>query len=157
MGRRGPQPQPNKLKLLRGNPGKRKIPKEPEPTLGIPDRPDFLNDVAIAEWDRVVPELYGLGLLALVDGSSLAAYCQSYARYVEAEEFLNVNGSTYETVRKDGSLHYAKFPQVEISRQSAQAMHRFAAAFGLNPSSRSGLAVKLQEDQSDAFTEFETG
>jgi phage terminase small subunit len=60
----GPRPTPLRLKLLRGNPGKRVIrdgfepPQTPEP----PDPPSFLTGYALEEWHRIAPGLclYGL-------------------------------------------------------------------------------------------------
>jgi hypothetical protein len=46
---------PTQLKLLRGNPGKRAIPPEPQPLRPdeIPDPPNFLLDDAKDEWRRL--------------------------------------------------------------------------------------------------------
>ena len=84
---RGPRPQPVKLKLLRGNPGQRRIgqvfepPKPPRP----PDPPAFLSGEALAEWHRVVPSLMLFGLLQETDTMVLAAYCVSAARWKDVE------------------------------------------------------------------------
>src|SRR5262245_55838932 len=83
-------PTPTYLKLLRGNPGKRPIRPEPEPSVppSLPPPPDFLTDEARAEWARIAPELFRLKLLTIVDIGPLAAYCQSFARWIEAERLL---------------------------------------------------------------------
>ncbi len=72
---RGRKPDPTKLKLLKGNPGKRAIKNEPEPEVCIPDPPDHLDDVAVGEWNRIAPQLEQLGLLSDIDMVALAMYC----------------------------------------------------------------------------------
>jgi phage terminase small subunit len=47
MGLRGPAPKPTAIKRLEGNPGKRKLNEmEPKMTVGVPECPDHLDDVA---------------------------------------------------------------------------------------------------------------
>jgi P27 family predicted phage terminase small subunit len=84
---RGRKPQPTALRRARGNPGKRAYnDAEPQPPKDLPDCPPHLSDVARAEWDRVAETLHDMGVLATVDRAALAAYCQAYGRWVEAEE-----------------------------------------------------------------------
>ena len=84
---RGRKPQPTALRRARGNPGKRAYNEaEPQPPKDLPDCPPHLSDVARAEWDRVAVTLHDIGVLTKVDRAALAAYCQAYGRWVEAEE-----------------------------------------------------------------------
>src|SRR5919108_3560121 len=100
MGRRGPAPTPTALKLLLGNPGKRPLPKgDPRPTPGVPPCPSWLEGEARKEWRRITPELRALGLLTAVDRAALAAYCQSYARWRQAEEVLSRRGLVVELAK----------------------------------------------------------
>ena len=58
----GPPPTPTNLKLLRGNPGKRKLnTNEPDPAPAIPPCPGHLDKVAKKEWRRISKELLALG------------------------------------------------------------------------------------------------
>lgn len=157
MGRRGPAPKPTNLKLLQGNPGKRQINKnEPKPTVEVelPKPPAFLSRFAKAEWKRIVPELKKLGLLTVVDYMALAAYCQNYHRWVEAEKAIRVRGKfTYETDK--GNL--VQIPEVGIANQAMKLMKDFAKEFGLTPSSRTSLHLENPEDAKDPFMEFLSG
>ena len=85
------QKVPTHLKLLRGNPGKRPIKPEPEPSVPDtpPEPPDFLSEDAVNEWWRVAPELHALGLLTELDVAPFAAYCDAYARWITAERLLS--------------------------------------------------------------------
>jgi phage terminase small subunit len=84
----GPRPMPIPLRVLRGNPSKRPVPRyfEPERPAEPPERPSFLTGYARAEWDRIAAGLHVLGLLTAGDVTPLAAYCTSYQRWRAAVE-----------------------------------------------------------------------
>jgi phage terminase small subunit len=87
----GPRPTPTHLKLLRGNPSKRPINKDepaPEIPAAIPEPPDFLMPSAKDEWHRLAEGLRRLGLLTTLDTSVFAVYCETFARWKQAEELL---------------------------------------------------------------------
>ncbi len=96
MGRRGPPPKPTHLKAVTGNPGKRKLnDRESQARKEAPRCPNWLIPEAKRVWRDIVPKLKRLGVLTEVDGQALAAYCQTYARWREAEEFLAKHGNVY--------------------------------------------------------------
>jgi phage terminase small subunit len=79
------------LKIVRGNPGKRRIDlREPTPPIppAPPAPPGFLMPAAKDEWWRVAPRLHVLGLLTAIDVMVLAAYCQACGRWQQAEDAL---------------------------------------------------------------------
>lgn len=82
MGKRGPLPKPTALKILEGNPGKRKIKDTGEPMPNvldvIPDPPEWLMPDAVDEWNKLAPSLMALGLLTEVDLSAFATLCQNW-------------------------------------------------------------------------------
>lgn len=132
----GPAPKPTALKRLEGNPGKRKLNnREPKVNSGIPICPNWLNNEAKNEWRRLAKKLYQMGILTVNDRATFAAYCQSYARWKEANEHLE----------REGSVSYTKngFEQpsawVGIANTSQKLMMQAAAEFGLTPSVRSRL------------------
>jgi len=94
----GRKPKPTAVKKLEGNPGKRKLnTKEPNPGKGMPDCPAWLLPEAKTEWIRLSDKLNQMRVLTEIDRSAFAAYCQSYARWKEAQEHINSEGATYET------------------------------------------------------------
>lgn len=138
MGRRGPPPKPTVLKLLTGNPGKRKLNRrEPKPKSAPrpPSPPSFLGKLAKEEWRRVVPELHRLGLLTKLDRAALAAYCQSWARYIEADKVITDHGMTFMTDKG----YVCQRPEVTIAQKERSQMKQFASQFGLTPASRSSI------------------
>lgn len=96
----GRKPKPTAVKKLEGNPGKRKLnSKEPVPAKGIPACPDWLMPEAKKEWERLAELMNQMGVLTEVDMAAFAAYCQSYARWKEAQEHITSGGSTFETAQ----------------------------------------------------------
>lgn len=134
--------KPTKLKILEGNPGRRPLNEnEPNPIPIAPECPNWLLDDAKKEWKRLAPELERLGLLTIIDKAAFAGYCQSYAKWKAAEEFIKKNGTTYRIPKKDKSgkvvsVYIAPFPEVAIANQSLKQVRAFATEFGLTPSSR---------------------
>jgi len=149
MGRRGPRPQPTALKLVRGNPGKRPLPKdEPRPTLGIGPCPESLCEEAKAEWVRVVVELEKLEMLTRVDSPSLEAYCGAVVMMRQARKAITADGLVL-----NGKFGPVKNPAVQIHRDCAALVRQFAAEFGLTPSARTRLKApeKKTTDPLGAF------
>lgn len=152
MGARGPAPKPTHLKVLEGNPGKRPLNKnEPKPKPVAPKCPTWLDKEAKREWKRVAPELEKLGLLTIVDGTALAAYCQAYSRWAAAEKVLTTEGMTYET--ETGYIRQR--PEVGIVQKYLNLIRGFCAEFGLTPSARSRMTLPGEnEDEDDGILDW---
>lgn len=145
----GRKPKPSALKLLQGNPGKRKLNKsEPHPT-GVPDCPPELDADAKHEWTRISTELLALGLLTSVDRAALAAYCQSWSGWISAVQHIQNEGA----VIANPSGRMVKNPWIEIGNAALDNVRRFAVEFGLTPSSRARLSVG-EAEMIDPFDEF---
>jgi P27 family predicted phage terminase small subunit len=141
----GRKPVPTALKILRGNPGKRSLPKsEPKPT-GIPDCPRHLNKEARTEWDRISKELLVLGLLSEIDRAALAAYCGAWARWVDAEKKVKSQGAVITTT--NGNM--IQNPYVGIANRAMELMCKFLVEFGMTPSSRSRLQITVEPPKGD--------
>ena len=76
-----------------------------------------------------------MGILTEVDMAAFAGYCQAYARWKEAEEFITQHG----TIVKTPSGYWQQVPQVSIAQTYLKVMNRFAEQFGLTPASRSRI------------------
>ncbi len=146
----GRKPKPPALKILEGNPGKRRIEMDiPQPDGRIPTCPPWLEEAAKVEWMRVAPELNKLGLLSRVDRSALAAYCQAYARWQAAEAVLSSEGLTYEYTNKNGSTNTTLRPEVLVAKQYLQFLRAFCTEFGLTPSSRARMVLPKDEEDDE--------
>lgn len=110
---------------------------EPKPPEGTPDCPEHLGDEARAEWHRLVETLVSMGVITIVDRAVLAAYCQAYGRWVEAEEKLRETPLLFKTP----SGYVQQSPWLNIANRQMELMGRYMAEIGLTPASRSRIAV----------------
>jgi len=142
----GRKPIPNNLKILHGNPGKRPInQREPKPAPIAPKCPAHLDKNAKREWKRVSPQLEAIGLLSRIDMAALAAYCQAYGRWVEAESAIRKHGMLI----KSPNGYPMMSPYLVISNKAVDQMKSFMTEFGMTPSSRSRISVSPVEDKDD--------
>jgi P27 family predicted phage terminase small subunit len=136
--RRGPKPKPTALRRLQGNPGKRGYNhEEPQPPEGMPDCPDHVSGTAREEWDRLAGVLHAMGVVTLVDRAALAAYCQCYGRWVEAEEKLQATPMLLKTA----TGYVQQSPWLSIANKQLELMGRYMAELGLTPAARSRVAA----------------
>lgn len=157
MARPGPPPQPTKLRLLRGNPGKRPFNKrEPKPEPKIPTCPDWLSKEAKIVWRETVALLKEMRVLVLADRHALTIYCETYVQWKEAVQFLHENGQICATRDKKGALKYMQpWPQVSIARKCVQILRAYQQEFGMTPSSRTRIheipGLRKNTDEDDYF------
>jgi phage terminase small subunit len=90
----GPPPKPTALKILAGNPGKRRLnDQEPQPEAKcVP--PAWLPPDVREEWKRQAPALERLGLLTEIDGEAFAMLCTlsvSLQNEANSEDGANVS------------------------------------------------------------------
>jgi P27 family predicted phage terminase small subunit len=69
----------------------------------------------------------------------LAAYCQSYGRWVEAERKL----TDTPPLLKTPAGYVQQSPWLTIANKERELMAKFMAELGLTPSSRSRLAIQV--------------
>ena len=117
MATRGRKPTPTAIKELEGNPGKRALnDKEPKPQKKAPACPKWLEDEAKKEWRRLAKQMEQLGILTQVDMAAFAGYCQAYARWKEAEEFITQHGSIVNKIGSSDEASCAGIEQILVFR-----------------------------------------
>jgi P27 family predicted phage terminase small subunit len=152
---RGRKPIPTTLKVLSGNPGRRPLnDREPTPMPGGPECPDWLDDEAKAEWQRICAELQGMGILSTADRAALAMYCTAWSRWKMAEEQVRKFGPIVKSPEKGFPM---KSPYLTIADQAMETMRKLMVEFGLTPSSRSRIR-RPDDNAVDELNQFlETG
>ena len=151
MATRGRKPTPTAIKELEGNPGHRPLNKaEPKPVRKAPTCPKNLSSEGKKEWRRLCRELEQLGVLTNLDMGVFAVYCDAYAKWKEANDFLNERGLFYITP----SGYPQQFPQVAIAQNYAKLMNRCAQDLGLTPSARSRLIANEGYGEKDELEEL---
>ena len=140
------RPIPTALKVLEGNRGHRPLPEgEPKPENILLECPEYLqaDEIAYSEWNRLIPELYKLGLLTTVDQTVLELYCSQYSIYRKALKTISDKGLITNNIRQGDKAN----PSVAIAREAAKTIKAIAIEFGLTPSARSRIKLPTENPE----------
>ena len=119
---------------------------EPQPPEALPRCPPHLSHAAQKEWRRLATPMWRMGVLTVCDRAALAAYCQAYGRWVEAEEKL----AETPLLLKTPSGYVQQSPWLTVANKQLELMGRYMAELGLTPTSRTRVAVRPgAADQAD--------
>lgn len=170
MGARGPKPLPANVLALRGSSKylrDRVESGQVEPEVEIPDCPRHLLKEARKEWKRITPELEKLGLVAKLDRTALALYCQEFAWWVWHDEALQrdiklveakqaawladpataaqpwLGGDGFMLPTPNGGWTYN--PHWVARNRHAAQLDRFLAGFGMSPSARGRVTPSTRQ------------
>ncbi|MCB8889942.1 phage terminase small subunit P27 family [Vreelandella malpeensis] len=149
---RGRKPKPSHLKAVQGNAGKRAVNHdEPqgEELDDVPLPPEWLSPIGIEMWERVAPWLIGSKILTGSDLHNLEAFCAAYSRWRLAEQDIAKNGIVVPGLNSD-----VKNPACTEANAALKQMALYGSALGLDPSSRSRLAVPGAKDASNPFKDL---
>jgi len=132
---------PKALHVVRGSYRRDRHGQSPDasPLVDVPAAPEWLDEVARGEWDRVAADLVQLGVLTELDVTALAAYCAAVSTWRSASATVTTEGVTVQSARGGRTTH----PAVRIARNAEQQMLRWAAEFGLTPASRGRPGVAM--------------
>lgn len=147
---------PTALKKLRGNPGKRALPKdEPQPRGcdNVPSCPKYLkaDAVAAARWDYDASQLVQMKVLTEADQGALEMRSYIYSQIYELREILRVEGRVVDIFikDKDEKVYLAGQKSHPAAVQLAVLLKEFRAygsLLGLDPASRSKIKVGTGDD-----------
>ena len=123
--------------------------------------PSFVrkNKVAFGEWKAVAPHLIAEGILKPTDISILASYCLLYARWRQAADRIDTEGSVIEvtsTTRTGMTIKPVVSPWLRVEVMTQASMMKTAVKLGLNPLDRSRVEVPEADDETgpDPFERF---
>lgn len=151
--------EPTRLKILRGNPGKRDVEKqlrnEPKPERANLDPPETLEGLALEMWQRKAPQLLAMGVFTIADRETLERYCIAWELYYEAYRALKADGMDTEI----GSGRRVVNPATALLRGYHSDMLKVEREFGCTPSARSGMSVDngKAETTLEEFTSYAGG
>lgn len=123
----------------------------PVPPPGQPECPEHLDEIARKHWTKLTKLLGGMGLLTSADEDAIAAYCQSYSRWVQAEASIKKYGLMIASKDKKSLI---KSPYLKISDDAKDRMLRIGLEFGLTPSSRSRVSVTKAKPAGSGIAKF---
>jgi P27 family predicted phage terminase small subunit len=134
MGRRA---KPLALHLLQGTYRADRHGSNQPLAVTTPDMPAHLDELAQAEWHRLIEEMTQIGTLARLDRGLLASYCCCWSRLVAAEQKINELG----LVVKAASGAPVNNPFAAIALRLAKELRSLASELGLSPTSRTRLDI----------------
>lgn len=135
---------PTALRLLHGERHRDRFnDAEPIPRSARLEVPGDVSAEVARVWSERVVELEAMGIAFASDVDSWRAYCEAVVMHEKASALLARSPLLVEG--RDGNL--VKNPAIQIQRDAAATLLRFAQQFGLTPSARS--VVKALESKSD--------
>lgn len=148
MTKRGPKRTPSSVLAARNSRPHQMRCNEPTPVALAPACPDWLLPEAVEAWRYLAPKLEALGILTEIDGNAFARYCQTWARWRQAEDFLKKMGTTTYIEKRLTYSTTREWPQVRQAQRYGALLSKLESAFGLTPADRAGLntAVTVPDD-----------
>lgn len=114
----------------------------------------LINDVARNEFKRIVKEIDKIDVIGNLDINNLGGYCNSYALYLKSTEELKGKSLMIRKMTKNGPITI-KNPLIEIQKNYADEMRKFASLCGMTIDSRLKVAtIKTTKQQEDIIDEF---
>lgn len=107
--------------------------------------PAVLQGASLEEWNRVAPELERTGMLTMRGRSALAAYCQAYQRWTEAESKIRETGEVVKSPSGAPMLN----PYLSVSNKAQDQMRSFMREFGMTPSAEKQVTPKQKRVAED--------
>lgn len=160
MGVRGRKPTPTHLRLIKGLKVKTTDVHEAKLPPELPEIPAHLSEEAKEEWNRIAQSLYACGLLTAIDRGVLAAYCQAYGRWVQAERAVAHARRTAGEAPAAGLIgtttngNVIVNPLVGIANKAMADMARYAVEFGMTPSARSRISAEARAAEDEAAKKY---
>jgi len=136
--------KPKAVNDLRGDSHKRRRhEKEPDPPKQKPVCPEYLDDIAKAEWATITDQLDQMGMLSSADRACIEFYCLSYSRYRKAEAVIAKFGEVLVS-KKTGAMYNS--PYAATLCGALDTCRRLLIEMGLTPAARSRLRGSTQQD-----------
>jgi len=129
---KGRKPKPTQLKVLHGTQRASRVPAAPIKS-DPPTAPPFLDEEALAEWNRLAAE--NNGTIEKADRALTAAFCQTWSRWVAAEMAMAETGPVVRSTSGAPMLN----PYFSVSQRCLKELRAYAAELGLSPTSRTRL------------------
>ena len=135
---RGRKPTPTRLKVIRGNPGKRPLnANEPMPAGDLSEPPDWFSETQKAGWNYAI-EHAPQGLLRKLDRSVLTAWVVAEDLHRRASEQVDKFGIITKAPNSGVPI---QSPYLPVVNKQAQVMMKAAEQLGFSPASRSRIQL----------------
>jgi P27 family predicted phage terminase small subunit len=151
----GRPPVPTALKIIRGNPGKRKLNKnEPKPIGDLKEPPAHFDEELKAVWSYAI-ENAPAGLLKRIDSAVLETWCIAHVLHRKATAEVRKFGLLVKPPKSDVPI---QSPYLAVVNKQAFIMLRACDHLGFSPASRTRIAIgDLDPRYSGGWDEIATG
>ena len=149
---KGRKPTPLNLRVITGNPGKRRLPAPIQLEAGVGPPPDYLDETAQQEWRRVVAELAPSRIVMRPDRAALECYCTAYSTKRMADEHIGRLGGAL--LMRTASGIFVQNPWVGIRNRAMEIMHKFISEFGMTPVSRARVSAGAPDPGNNPFAKI---
>jgi P27 family predicted phage terminase small subunit len=116
--------------------------------------PDYLDDIAKAEFNRIVKEFKDLDIITSIDSTSLAICCDAYSKWKQATEFVNRTGLLKVKENRYGDKSIENNPAIKDALRYGELYRKMTIECGLTPNARLRLAAKetsVSEPQDELY------
>jgi P27 family predicted phage terminase small subunit len=150
---KGRKPKDLAMKLLIGNPGKRSTAPPSSPgsdapfTVSALEKPDYLDEYASQEWDRLVSTL--APILSPASAGMVLVAVDAFSEMRTAMEALKDGKQTYETISAKGPSMTRERPEIGIKNRARTAYHRALAELGASPVAHTRVKKLPGENQTE--------
>lgn len=107
------------------------------------------DEIAVAEYKRIVEELKKVNLVTNVDTTMLGIYADCYSKYVESTLCMVDQPLLIDYTNKGGETNPIPNPYIKIQQQYMQLLMKISEKYGLDASSRSKLASVQPSDKEE--------
>jgi P27 family predicted phage terminase small subunit len=121
----------------------------------LPEAPDLLSEIGIAEWYKVTTQLFNLKMLHDVDQSLILAYCNEMSLYIESELELRENGRIDNFKNSNGDLVRSQAkPLVKVKNDALANALKLAVQFGLTPVARTNISAPVTNNNNTQINNY---
>ena len=153
MGKRGPKKTPTKTLKLRGSWRANDRAGEPAAS-GRAKKPTWLKKLAKKKWTELVPLLENMGVLAEIDSTVLARYCDSWAWWKDLRKTIEKEGECVTSYNKNGDEYVTQNPKVNIALKISAQLAKLESQMGMTPSARADLKTEPKENSAPEKRRF---
>jgi P27 family predicted phage terminase small subunit len=152
MSKAGRKAKPTALKLVDGNPGKRRINQhEPQPAkVYDPDPPEGFDAIHAAKWNEVAGKLAKVRVLTELDLDALEVYCREWVNYHNAIADIATRGKLLQ-MPSGGVMWNPSWTQLKHSQNVCRSI---MSEFGMTPSTRTSLVASADETGKNRWSSF---
>jgi P27 family predicted phage terminase small subunit len=144
-------PLPTRLHEQRGFANnRRKYEREIAAPNGDPQCPDYLDDIAQAEWIRITEALRQMDILSAVDAATIESACVNYSFMRQAQKVVSEQGTTIETDRGGEKAN----PSFRVFREANAQYNSLLKELCLSPTSRARVRQPIPKEKKNKLSTF---